>query len=299
MNGVVFNIQRFSIHDGPGVRTTVFLKGCTLRCFWCHNPESVRLTPDLQFYPERCVGCGKCFAACPSGAHVMVDGRHELRRDLCELCGRCAESCYSQALTLAGRTMSVDEVIAEVERDRAFFGVSGGGVTLSGGEPVLQPAFSHAILAACRASGIHTVVETAANVPWADLALVLSETDLVLLDVKHADSARHRDACGAGNERILANIAKMDDLGLPIVARVPVVPTVNDAEADIVAISRLVGELRNVRELVLLPFHRLADGKYRSLDVEHRAANLEAPSAAHLAALATAARRYVGSVRVG
>lgn len=299
MNGVVFNVQRFSIHDGPGVRTTVFLKGCTLRCFWCHNPESVRLKPDLQFYPERCIGCGKCVAVCPNGAHVTVDGRHGLRRDLCQLCGRCAETCYSQALTLAGRTMSVDEVMAEVERDRAFYGVSGGGVTLSGGEPALQPAFSAAILAASRAAGIHTVVETAANVPWPDLAALLAETDLVLLDVKQADSARHRDACGAGNERILANVRRMDELGLPIVARIPVVPTVNDTEADIVAIAKLVSELRHARELVLLPFHRLADGKYKSLDVEHRAAKLETPSAEHLAALADAARRHFGSVRVG
>ena len=302
MNGVVLNIQRFSIHDGPGVRTTVFLKGCTLRCFWCHNPESISLKPDLQFYPERCIGCGKCFAVCPNGAHQTVaaeNGAHWIDRELCTACGRCAESCYSQALTLAGRSMSVDEVVAEVERDRAFYGVSGGGVTLSGGEPARQPAFSRAILAACRAAGIHTVVETAANVPWEDLAAVLAETDLVLLDIKHADSARHREACGAGNERVLANIRRMDNLGLPIVARVPVVPTVNDSESEIAEIAEIVGGLKSVRELVLLPFHRLADGKYRSLDLEHRAARLETPSVEHLATLAEAARRYVSSVRVG
>jgi pyruvate formate lyase activating enzyme len=299
MEGTVFNIQRFSIHDGPGIRSTVFLKGCTLHCFWCHNPESSRIKPDLQFYPERCIGCGKCFAVCPNGAHVMRDGQHVLLRERCEACGLCAQECYSETLTLAGKVMSVDEVVQDVLRDREFYRTTGGGVTLSGGEPVMQPEFSHAILARCHAEGIHTVVETAANVPWKDLALVLSETDLVLVDVKVMDPARHREAIGATNDRIVANIRRMDGLGLPIIARIPVVPTVNDTADDIRAIAAFIRELNNVQELVLLPFHRLADGKYRSLGLDHRARDLTTPSAEHLAALADAARETGLTVKVG
>lgn len=299
MDGLIFNVQRFSIHDGPGIRTTVFLKGCTLRCFWCHNPESIRLRPDLQFYPERCIGCGRCVAACPRQAHLIEDGHHRLLRERCDDCGRCAAECYSQALTLAGRRVSSDAVVAEVLRDAEFYRATGGGVTLSGGEPALQPEFSRAILADCHAHGLHTVVETAASCPWKDLALVLGETDLVLLDLKLMDSARHRAAVGSGNERILANVRRMDALGIPIVPRVPVVPGVNDTPEDVAAIARLVAELRHARELVLLPFHQLGEGKYRSLGIEYRARHLRPPSAETMRTLADRAGEIGVAARVG
>lgn len=299
MDGIVFNIQRFSVHDGPGIRTTVFLKGCTLHCFWCHNPESVRLKPDLQFYPDRCIGCGRCVEACPNGAHVFRDGQHLLLRERCQVCGRCASVCYSQALTIAGQSMSVESVVAEVLKDREFYRATGGGVTLSGGEPVLQAEFSHAVLAACHEAGLHTVVETAANCPWDDLAHVLSETDLVLLDIKLMDSERHRRAIGSGNERILENARRMDALGIPVVPRVPVVPSVNDTPEDIAAIARFVKGLASARELVLLPFHRLGGSKYRSLGIEYRADGLAAPTREHMEMLAEAARACGVEARVG
>jgi len=299
MDGYIVNIQRFSIHDGPGIRSTVFLKGCSLHCFWCHNPESIGLKPDLQFYPERCIGCGRCVEACPNGVHAIEDGRRVLRRERCQRCGLCTETCYAQALTLAGRRVSVEEVMEEVRKDSEFYRTSGGGVTLSGGDPCVQPEFSHAILAACHAEGIGTCVETAANCRWEDLAMVLSETDLVLLDVKHMDPIKHREATGVSNERIQANIRRLSELGLPFVPRVPVVPGVNDTPEEIGAIARFVAGLSGAQHLVLLPFHRLGEGKYRSLGLEYRASTLAAPTREHMESLAAEARRYGIEVRVG
>lgn len=291
VEGTVFNIQRFSIHDGPGIRTTVFLKGCSLRCFWCHNPEGIRPGPEIQTFPDKCIACDACIDACQEGARFIADGVRVLDRSTCTACGRCVDVCFAGALTQVGAVMSADAVLAEVLRDRAFYRQSGGGVTLSGGEPALQVDFAHAILTGCRLAGIHTAIETAGNYPWPFLAMLLPALDLVMMDLKHFDSDKHRWATGAPNERILDNARRLAKTDMPILFRIPVIPTVNDTDAEVAAIAAFVRDLverrraRNVRvpiALELLAFHRLAGDKYRSLGLPDRAAHLQPLSKARM-----------------
>ena len=309
MQGVVTNIQRFSIHDGPGIRTTVFLKGCNLRCFWCHNPETWSPRPELQTFPAKCIGCGACLSACPQGAHVMVDGAKVYDREKCVACGQCAETCYAEALVLTGKTLTVDDVLAEVLADRAFYATSGGGVTLSGGEPALQLDFSYAILARCKAEGVHTAIETDANYAWERLEKLLEVTDFVMTDIKHMDSAKHRDVTGVPNERILDNHRRLMATDKPVVFRTPVVPTVNATPEEIGAIAAYVRDLAALRaqsgrpapppRLELLPFHRLAGDKYRSLGLEYKAKDLPTPTKEEMAAFVALAEGYGIAVKGG
>jgi pyruvate formate lyase activating enzyme len=300
MEGVVFSIQRFSIHDGPGIRTTVFLKGCSLHCFWCHNPEGIRLKPDIQYFPDRCIGCDECVRVCQHGAAIIENGVRVYDRSKCIVCGECVETCYAGARVLTGKTMTVDAVMSEVLQDRAFYETSTGGVTLSGGEPVLQPDFSFGILQRCKAEGLHTAIETCGNVPWESEARMLPVTDLIMMDIKHMDSAKHRWATGAPNERILAAARKFAGTDKPIIFRIPVIPTVNDTVDEVTAIATFVHELIELRNnaggdgahtisLELLPFHRLAGDKYRSLDMDYRARDLKTPSREQMNALTEAA----------
>ncbi len=302
--GYVCNIQRFSVHDGPGIRTTVFLKGCTLRCFWCHNPESIRSQPEVQFFPNRCIGCAACVEACPADAQSFDEnGVRVFARGKCSACGACVDVCYAEALIFSGQALTAEAVVDEILLDRAFYENSGGGVTLSGGEPALQVEFSREILERCRAAGVHTAIETAANVRWESLAALLPVTDLVMMDIKHMDSAKHHDATGAPNALLLANARRLVETGKPIIFRIPVIPTVNDTPEEVAAIAAFVRQLTELRAaqhngmsgepasitLELLAFHRMAGDKYNSLGWEYRAANLTPPTKEHMAALGDAA----------
>ena len=286
VNGMVFDIQRFSTHDGPGIRTTVFLKGCTMRCLWCHNPESIQPEPELQVFPGKCIGCSKCIQVCPAGAHQIQGGQKGFDRAKCIRCGKCAESCCADALVLTGRSMSADEVMEVIEKDRAFYGKSGGGVTFSGGEPVLQIGFLAGLLKECKRRGLHTVVETSGNVPWTSLLEIVPCTDLFLYDLKAMDETVHRHATGAGNKRILENLCKLSAQGAFVHVRVPVIPGVNNTYENMEAMSDFILGIHGVEQVEFIPFHRMASAKYESLDLEYSARDIVPPEKSELAAWA-------------
>ncbi|MGQ9576745.1 MAG: glycyl-radical enzyme activating protein [Thermoguttaceae bacterium] len=264
-SGLVFNIQRYCVHDGPGIRTTVFLKGCPLRCWWCHNPESQSAEPEIAFLEGRCIRCGQCTAVCPQARAAGHGEKPPGRPARCIRCGACVAACPSGARQMVGRRMSVEEVLAEVLKDRLFYDDSGGGVTFSGGEPLLQARFLEGLLAACRAQGIHTALDTSGYAPWEDLLRVAPLVDLFLYDLKVMDDQRHQEYTGVSNARILANLQGLGRVHGNIWVRVPVIPGFSDDAEQLEAAARLAASIPGVRRLDLLPFHRAGIHKWASL----------------------------------
>jgi len=265
MEGLVFDIQRFSLFDGPGIRTAVFLKGCPLDCLWCHNPESKSGCPEILYASEKCVLCGQCQAACPQRCHRVDPAAHLLDRQACTQCGLCAKACPFGALSIIGRRTTVAQALEEALRDRAFYAASGGGVTLSGGEPLSQPAFSLAFLREAKALGLHTCVETSGFAPFDRLDALAGHTDLFLYDWKESDSVRHRRWTGAPNERIRENLLLLDRRGAQIVLRCPVVPGYNDTQAHFAGIAGLAGQLRGIRKIQIMAYHAMGGCKHERL----------------------------------
>ena len=266
----VFNIQSYSIHDGPGIRVTVFLKGCPLRCLWCANPESNSPVPQLMTYNTKCTGCGACVKACPKGAVRLaeIDGavKQETDRSLCVNCGACVAVCPADAREIAGKEMTVREVLDRVLQDKLFLDASGGGMTISGGECLAHPEFSEALLAAAKEAGLHTAVESCSFASREIIDRVFPHVDLGLLDVKHMDPAKHKEYTGVSNEIILDNIRHVyRDLHVPVIVRVPVIPGHNDDEENIAATARFASDLGPDVAVHLLPYHRLGDSKLESL----------------------------------
>lgn len=294
MAGRIFDIQRFCIHDGPGIRTTVFLKGCPLRCLWCHNPEGWSPVPELSFQPEKCIGCGYCLRTCPRRAHEMQDGRHVLFRERCIACGECTRECYACALERVGRELTVDEVLEEVLRDAPFYHTSGGGLTLSGGEPLEQAAFCEALLAAAKGSGLHCCVETCGEAGFATFERLLPHVDLFLYDLKETDPDAHRACTGVTNTRILDNLRALHARGVPIRLRLPIIPGVNDRPGHFEALGRLCAELPRLEGAEVMPYHALGTGKRLRLGHDGRPGLDVAPVATETADAWRAALRRCG-----
>ena len=267
IKGKIFNIQRFSIHDGPGVRTVVFFSGCNLSCKWCHNPEAISGKPVIQFYGERCISCGKCFDICPNNTHINQDGEHIIHRDNCAACFRCTDLCYAESLVFAGKEISTDELEKAIATDEEYFKQSNsGGVTFSGGEPMLQIDFLEQILKICTGRKIHTAVDTAGAVPFEYFERIMPYCDLFLYDIKAYNSDVHRQLTGITNELILDNLGKLaltlQSLRSQIWIRIPVIKKGNIQEMKDIALF-----LKNIKadRCELLPYHKLGDSKYKAL----------------------------------
>jgi len=266
--GLVFDIKRYAIHDGPGIRTTAFLKGCPLSCLWCHNPESQHADLELSFHSDRCTGCGACVSACPEAAIRVHDGLALTERERCTVCGACISVCPNDARSVIGVRWTVRALVDELAKDTLFFEQSGGGVTCSGGEPLSQSGFCAAVLRGCQARGIHTAVDTCGHGEEAALRDVADGTDLFLYDVKLIDDRRHREVTGVSNGLLLENLRRLNRWGARIWIRVPLVPGINDDEMNLVHVAELVRTLSSVEALQVLPYHRGGETKQQGLGRE-------------------------------
>lgn len=290
-SGMVFDIQRFALHDGPGIRTTVFLKGCSNRCQWCHNPESLSPQVQIQYYFSRCINCGQCVSVCPRGAHRLGNSGHVYDRAACHMCGLCASACNAQALVCSGKRMSAEEVLLEVNEDKAYYKSSGGGMTISGGEPALQKEFLAALLKGAKEREIHTAVETAGNYPFSNIEPSLPYIDLVLFDVKAFSPEIYQRYIHGDRETIYHTLMQLDAAGKRIIARTPVIGGVNDTPQEIEAVAAYVSNLQNLVHYQLIPYHSLGNAKRVALLEE--ATDFYTPTNESMAALERAAAKYV------
>jgi len=260
--GLVFDMDSFAVHDGPGIRLAVYLKGCPLTCLWCHSPESQSSSSEIVFVQDRCVLCGDCASACEQGAHVVADGRHQIDRSRCVVCGQCVLACTHRALSIKGERVRASEIVERARHLRPFFEHSGGGVTLSGGEVTQQVAFSSAVLSGCRQEGIHTAIETCGATSWDKLATLVDLCDLVLYDIKLVDDELHRRWTGASNRAILENVRRL--AGYVVQVRVPLIPGITDTDENIGALYDLMLDV-GLSEVGLLPYNAAAGAKYEWL----------------------------------
>lgn len=263
----VFEIKHFAVHDGDGIRTTVFFKGCPLRCVWCHNPEGIAGKPQLAYHAHKCITCGECVTVCPTRAHSLTNGIHRIDRTVCSACGLCVDACLGEALTLYGKEMTVEELLPHLLEDREFYDHSGGGVTLSGGECLIHAEFCTELLQRLKSEGIRTAVDTCGAVPQAALDAVMPYTDVFLYDLKAIDAEVHRRCTGCDNHRILENLRYLDACGATVEIRIPYVPAYNDGE--IPAMAKFLRELNHVSKIKLLPYHNYAGSKYAALEMNN------------------------------
>jgi pyruvate formate lyase activating enzyme len=284
IKGIVFNIERYTLHDGPGIRTTVFLKGCPLGCLWCSNPESQSGSPEITYFAEKCTGCGRCLPLCPQNAiqQHAPGAPVTILFERCDGCGACVEPCYPEALVLTGQSMTAQQVADVVLRDRRFYQNSGGGVTLSGGEPLAQAAFTAEVLRLCRQQGIHTAIQTSGFAPRSALEHVLPQLDLVIFDLKHLDDAEHQRLTGVSNRLILENLRFLNCQNMRVVVQMPLIPGYNDSQDNLQAVFDLVKSLPSVEGLSLLAYHALGAAKYTRAGRSYSLKDLRTPPKEYL-----------------
>jgi len=298
--GSISSVQKYSTKDGPGIRSTVFFKGCPLGCLWCSNPELIRHKPDLLYSREKCVQCGTCIGACPQKALAFgVDGFIEVDRALCDGCGDCVAACPNGALELIGKTITVDDLSKELLKDRVFYQTSNGGVTFSGGEPLWQSGFVAQVARRMKTEGIHTALDSAGDVGWCHFEEVLDHIDLVLFDIKFADRGLHRRYTGRENDLILANAQLLSQKGIPMHIRLVMIPGINDSESEISARMDIARSLRSVEQIDILPYHRFGAGKYARLGLEYPLIDIEEYSPEKIAEMRTLVEGYGITTTIG
>jgi pyruvate formate lyase activating enzyme len=297
--GTIFDIKKFSIHDGPGIRTTIFLKGCPLHCAWCHNPEGISPLKEIQFWNKRCISCHECVLACENQAIKILDGKLFRDPELCQGCGSCAEICPAEATEIIGQTMSVSDVLREIEKDVLYYDQSGGGVTFSGGEPLLQITFLEAILRACKDHGIHTTVDTSGFVKYQNFQRLNPLTDLYLFDIKIIDNDRHLNFTGVPNQLILENLTKLSKSGVEIIVRIPIIPGVNDDDENIDKIGEYIISLDRNHLVNILPYHCAAADKYERMNHKYTLQEVRPPTAEHMSQIAEHLESFGLSVTIG
>lgn len=286
----IFDIKKFAVHDGPGIRSTVFFKGCPLSCKWCHNPEGISFLPEIQYMEQKCAGCRSCVQVCPNGAHRIQNGVHIFERSKCTACGKCEQICPTQALVLCGRDMTVQQVLDRVLTDVLFYEQSGGGVTLSGGECLCQAAFCEELLKALKEKGIHCAVDTCGLVNRESIERVAPYTDLFLYDVKHMDEEGHRFCTGQSNKQILENLRYLDSLGKTIEIRIPLVPGMNDMVAE--EMGAFLGTLKNISQVKVLAYNNLAGSKYEILGKTNTMPDVQPPDEGKMQAFMEVLEHY-------
>lgn len=292
------NIQKYSIHDGPGIRTTVFLKGCPLNCWWCHNPESQKVSPEIMFFKERCTLCGSCIKRCTQKAIEFVDGYPTVDESKCTLCGKCCDFCPNNARELVGSNLTVKELMKEIIKDEAFYDESNGGVTFSGGEPLMHADYLNNVLKVCKTKGIHTTIDTSGYATWEQFEKIVDNVDLFLFDIKHMDNEKHLKYTGVGNVLIFENLIKLSQRGNNIYIRMPIIAGINDDDENIELSVKFLSKL-NIIHVNLLPYHKMGMDKYRRINREYKLSGLETPSDEVISKIADKFKKAGIKIKIG